>query len=183
MCMETPNNGALAAQIEGLRAMPIAQLNERYLQLFGSKPLVVYRQHLVRRIAWKLQAIAFGALSDAAMNRARAIASDVRFDDPQNLNPDPKPRSKRKQNRRQRDKRQPEPGSELTRIYRDRRIVVKVNASGFEYSGRQYSSLSAVARAATGTQWNGLVFFGVAKRGGTLKRFIKDAKRGARNAS
>jgi hypothetical protein len=180
MCMETPNYNALAAQIGELREMPVTQLNERYLVLFGSKPMVVYRQYLVRRIAWKLQAIARGGLSDASMNRARTIASDVRFGDPKL---EPKSRSKRKQNRRQRDKRQPGPGSELTRIYKDRRIVVKVNASGFEYDGRQYSSLSAVARAATGTQWNGLVFFGVAKRRSTLSRFKKNRKRGARDAS
>jgi hypothetical protein len=180
--METPNNGALAAQIEELREIPVAQLNGRYLQLFGSKSMVVYRQYLARRIAWKLQAMAFGGLSETALNRARTIASDVRFADPDGLSLQPKSRSKRKQNRRQRDKRQPEPGSELTRIYKDRRIVVKVNASGFEFDGRQYSSLSAVARAATGTQWNGLVFFGLAKRGSTLKRFAKKPTRGVRDA-
>ncbi len=163
--------------------MPVAQLNEQYVQLFGSKPLVFYRQYLVRRIAWKLQAIALGGLSEAALGRARTIASDVQFDDPDNLESEHKSHSKRKRKRRERDKRQPEPGSELTRIYKDRRIVVKVNASGFEYDGRQYSSLSAVARVATGTQWNGLVFFGVAKRGSTLKRFSKSRKRGAGNAS
>jgi hypothetical protein len=137
----------------------------------------------LRRIGWKLQAIALGSLTEAAMNRACAIASDVRFADPDSLRPESKSRSKRKQNRRQRDKRQPEPGSELTRIYKDRRIVVKVNASGFEFGGRQYASLSAVARAATGTQWNGLVFFGLAKRGNTLKRVTTKRKRGARDAS
>lgn len=82
----------------------------------------------------------------------------------------------------------PEPGSELTRIYKDRRIVVKVKAAGFEYQGKQYRSLSAVARAATGTQWNGLVFFGLAKRGATSKRSkratrLKAAGKAARGAA
>ena len=137
MCMETPNGGARAAQIEELRATPVVQLNDQYLQLFGSKPAVFYRQYLVRRIAWKLQAIALVGLSEAALARARTITRDVWFDDSDHVAIGTKPGSK---NWRQRDKRHAEPGSELTRIYKDRRIVVKVNSNGFEYEGRQYSS-------------------------------------------
>jgi hypothetical protein len=165
-----PDGAGLTLQIEELREMPIAQLNERYVQAFGFKPLVVHRQFLVRRIAWKLQATTLGGLSERAMLRASEIAKDVRFDEADTLAIGTGANSSRKQSRRHRDKRQPEPGSELTRIYKDRRIVVKVNANSFEYEGKQYPSLSAVARAATGTPWNGLVFFGLAKRGDTLKR-------------
>jgi Protein of unknown function (DUF2924) len=32
---------------------------------------------------------------------------------------------------------------------------------GFEYQGRPYRSLSAIARAITCTRWNGLIFFGL----------------------
>ena len=45
---------------------------------------------------------------------------------------------------------------------------MQVVAGGFEYEGQRYRSLSAVARQVTGTRWNGLVFFGLAKRGETL---------------
>jgi hypothetical protein len=41
---------------------------------------------------------------------------------------------------------------------------------GFEYQGRRYRSLSAIAREATGTRWNGLLFFGLTKRGNGSKR-------------
>ena len=44
--------------------------------------------------------------------------------------------------------------------------VVTVLVVGFEYQGRPYQSLSAVARAITGTRWNGLVFFGLKRPGG-----------------
>ena len=54
----------------------------------------------------------------------------------------------------------------LSRRYRDRTIAVKVLAEGFKYEGKSYRSLSAIAREVTGTQWNGKLFFGVAKRGG-----------------
>src|SRR5713101_160231 len=62
------------------------------------------------------------------------------------------------------DLRRPRPGSVLSRTFRGQTIEVKVLEDGFEYQGQRYGSLSAVARAATGTRWNGLVFFGLGKR-------------------
>jgi hypothetical protein len=56
-------------------------------------------------------------------------------------------------------------GSVLRRRYRERTVEVKVLAEGFEYEERRYASLSAVARAITGTRWNGLLFFGLTQRG------------------
>jgi hypothetical protein len=55
-------------------------------------------------------------------------------------------------------------GTVLTRTYRGRRIEVKVLPDGtFEHEGKPFRSLSAVAKAVTGTHWNGHVFFGLAK--------------------
>ena len=62
------------------------------------------------------------------------------------------------------DGRLPSPGTLLTRRVGDRQIVVKVLADGFEYESRRYRSLSAIAREATGTRWNGLLFFGLTER-------------------
>jgi hypothetical protein len=67
----------------------------------------------------------------------------------------------------------PAAGTLLRRVYRDRTVVVKILTDGFEYEGRRYASLSAVARAATGTRWNGLLFFGLTQRG-------KEKRHGAR---
>ncbi len=63
------------------------------------------------------------------------------------------------------DRRLPVIGTTLRRTYRDQAVVVKVLQNGFEYQGRRYSSLSAIARQATGTRWNGLLFFGLTPRG------------------
>jgi hypothetical protein len=52
----------------------------------------------------------------------------------------------------------------LNRAFRGQNIEVKVLEDGFEYQGERYGSLSAIARAATGTRWNGLIFFGRAQR-------------------
>jgi Protein of unknown function (DUF2924) len=58
----------------------------------------------------------------------------------------------------------PVPGTLLTRRVGDRQIVVKVLTDGFEYESRHYRSLSAIAREATGTRWNGLLFFHLTER-------------------
>jgi hypothetical protein len=52
-------------------------------------------------------------------------------------------------------------GTVLVRQYRGRDIEVRVLTDGFEWEGQVFKSLSAVAKAVTGTQWNGRVFFGV----------------------
>ena len=66
-------------------------------------------------------------------------------------------------NRREQDRRLPLPGALLTRKWKGRTILVEVLAKGFCYENRQYSSLSAIATAITGTRWNGLAFFGLTR--------------------
>jgi hypothetical protein len=57
-------------------------------------------------------------------------------------------------------------GTRLIREWRGVEHCVTVRDEDFEYQGRPYQSLSAVARAITGTRWNGLVFFGLKNRRG-----------------
>ena len=56
-------------------------------------------------------------------------------------------------------------GTRLVREYRSVEHTVTVLADGYEWQGRPYRSLSAIARAITGTRWNGLIFFGVKRQG------------------
>jgi len=151
-------------QIEELGRMRVGELRERYGEVFGEQTATTHRQHLVRRIAWRLQVLAEGDLSERAHRRALKIADDrdLRVNVPARvmqlgrtavkgkpIGPDP---------------RRPLPGSVLSRVFRGQTVEVKVLEDGFEYQGQRYGSLSAVARAATGTRWNGLVFFGRAQR-------------------
>ena len=53
---------------------------------------------------------------------------------------------------------------ELTRVWHGEEIRVRVVAGGFDHAGVTYRSLSAVARALTGSRWNGRLFFGLTKR-------------------
>jgi hypothetical protein len=59
------------------------------------------------------------------------------------------------------DERLPIPGTVLTRQYKGHKIVVTVLENGFEYEGEVYRSLSAVAKAVTGSHWSGNLFFGL----------------------
>ena len=149
-------------QIAGLGRMQIAELRERYQEVFGEPTATAHKQHLVRRIAWRLQVLAEGDLSDRAHRRALKIADD------RDLRVVPASRIKlgraaAKSKPIQPDPRRPQPGSVLSRTFRGQTIEVKVLEDGFHYQGQRYGSLSAVARAATGTRWNGLVFFGLGK--------------------
>ena len=63
------------------------------------------------------------------------------------------------------DDRLPPPGTVLTRKYKGGTVQVKVLPSGFEYQGQTYGSLSAVAKAVTGSHCNGFLFFGLLEGG------------------
>jgi Protein of unknown function (DUF2924) len=156
---------ALQTEIVGLQRMRTDELRQRYREVFGEESNTAHKQHLVKRIAWRLQALAEGDLSERARRRALEIADDA---DLRKTVP-----SQFAQHQGQRswlDSRLPVPGTVLTRVYQDRTIEVKVLVDGFECKGDRYHSLSAVARAVTGTRWNGLVFFGLAKRGAARPR-------------
>lgn len=56
------------------------------------------------------------------------------------------------------------PGTRLVKSHGGKTHVVEVTASGMLYEGKEFASLSAVAKAITGTHWNGLLFFGLRKR-------------------
>lgn len=54
-----------------------------------------------------------------------------------------------------------EPGSQITRSYKGSIYTVEVIGKGYLCNGKQYKSLSGIAKAITGKNWNGKVFFGV----------------------
>jgi DUF2924 family protein len=151
-------------QIAGLGRMQVAELRERYQEVFGEQTTTAHKQHLVRRIAWRLQALAEGDLSERAHRRALKIADDrdLRVNVPASKMKLGRAAVKRKPVPS--DPRRPQPGSILSRTFRGQTVEVKVLEDGFHYQGQRYGSLSAVARAATGTRWNGPIFFGLGKR-------------------
>jgi hypothetical protein len=99
-------------------------------------------------------------LSERARQRAAELANDadLRLNPPTTLTlpipavPPPSPRP-------QVDDRLPPPGTILARPYKGRTLQVQVLTEGFAFEGQVYPSLSAVAKAATGSHCNGYLFF------------------------
>ena len=131
----------------------------RYRELFGEESRSSNHAHLFRRIAWRLQALSEGDLSERARERATQLASDadVRLRAPRHFWRELDERSRQAA----RDPRLPTEGTILERLYKDRTIRVKILADGFEYEGRIYDSLSSIASSVAGTRWNGFAFFGL----------------------
>ena len=155
------------AAIEELQGLKVAALKKRYRELFGEESKSSNKQFLFRRIAWRMQADHEGDLSERARRRAAEIADerDLRVRAPKAFLAQPNPTSwSVDRTRAPKDGRLPGAGAILTRRVGDRQIVVKVLTDGFEYQSRHYRSLSAIAREATGTRWNGLLFFGLTER-------------------
>ena len=140
-------------EIERLGRKTVAELKLRYRELFGEVSRSNHKQFLIRRVAWRIQALAEGELSERARERALSLAQDADL----RLMP-PRGASGLVRSRR-RDSRLPRPGTTLTRIFRNRTITVRILDDGFQYEGTVYRSLSAVARQVTGTPWNGFSFF------------------------
>lgn len=146
-----------------LEGMTSGQLQERFRQLFGESVLTRNRSWLVRRIAWRMQALAEGDLSERARQRANELAqdADLRMTAPKQSRPSvqanlPVPRSRTPN---QRDPRLPMVGAVLARPYKGSLVQVTVLERAFAYQGQIYQSLSAVARAITGSHTNGYQFF------------------------
>jgi hypothetical protein len=91
--------------------------------------------------------LAYGGLKPETIRRLEAIAEGL---DSRN----PATRGRRTQER-------PIAGTRLVREWQGIEHCVTVRDDGYEYQGRPFASLSAVARLITGTRWNGWIFFGL----------------------
>lgn len=147
-------HASLQKQVEQLRQLPASALRAKYRQLFGEESRSGNRQFLFRRVAWRLQALAEGDLSERARKRALEIANDA------DLRIQPTKGFLRTAGvPAVRDPRLPEVGTVLRRQFKGSTVEVKVLEDGFEYQGHRYQSLSAIASQVAGTRWNGFLFF------------------------
>ena len=140
---------ALLTQIAGLPVLPTPRLREMWRDLTGTEPPPYNRTFLVRRLAYRLQELAFGGLSAKAERRIDDLIYEL--ENPKKAKP--------------RDLDTPIPGTKLIREWQGVMHEVTTEADGYEYQGRRFKSLSAVARAITGTRWNGPLFFGLRRSG------------------
>ena len=167
---------AIAERLNRLSKMTTQELKAEYEALFGQRPRTTNKQHLLRRIAWEIQAQIEGRLPDAIRDYAcriaeqtdlfKRIAENLKKRNAPTTSPEPqvaRPRERRRATRapKPRDPRLPVPGSLLI-LKRGRETVrVTVLDSGFEYAGQKYRSLTAVGRAVAGRSVNAFEFFGL----------------------
>jgi hypothetical protein len=173
---------AVLMEIENLRRASLAGLREKFREVFQEETQSRHREHLFRRIAWRLQALAEGDLSERARGRASQLAqdADLRMIAPRDFFTVNGERVQTKpggRSQRQTDSRLPLPGVVLNRKWKGRTILVEVLTEGFRYENRHYSSLSAIAVAVTGTRWNGLAFFGLTRPAGGERKERRHAEK------
>jgi hypothetical protein len=136
------------AQIAGLKAKSTAELRDMWRELFDRDPPVLGRRYLEDRIAFRVQELHYGGLSDRARRKLDALADQL------------EPKAARR-----RDPARPIAGTQLRREWKGIEHVVTVREHDFEYDGRPFKSLSAIAREIAGSRWNGWTFFGLRRQG------------------
>jgi hypothetical protein len=159
----------IGRELAALQRLTVKQLRERYAEVFGEPTNANNKAWLIKRIAWRLQALAEGDLSQRARQRAAELANDADL----RLSPPrvPQPvqiatvRNETATLRLVHDDRVPTAGTVITRKYKGEVLQVKVLTSGFEYGGQVYPSLSAVAKVITGSHCNGFAFFKLGDKG------------------
>lgn len=154
-------------QIGELSTLRVPQLKSRLQQILGKPVHTNNRAYLIRKLAWHIRDRAEGhqvpRTLQELLDAGPAILPDrwrerlARATDPTLSTPSPAFDPER-------DPRLPPAGTELVREYRRHTHRVIVHEADFEYGGRRYRSLSAIARQITGTPWNGMAFFGLARR-------------------
>ena len=144
------SNPSIAAQVVELPTLPIKELWVLWDRYFARRPEHPNRRYLESRIAYKIQEAAYGGLSPET--RQRLIQIGMKH-------------SKIKQRQKPQEI-YLAPGTVLIREWAEKDHQVRVTAEGwFEYEGKPFRSLSAVARHITGSQWSGPLFFGLKKTG------------------
>src|SRR5215210_4882185 len=130
-----------AAEIERVRLLSLAELRTAWRKMFSrSPPAALTRDLLARMIAWRMQEKVFGGHDSESLKLLARLARGERTAEP---------------------RRSLKSGTVLVREYRGERHSVTVAADGFVWREETYASLSTIARAITGTAWNGPRFFGL----------------------
>jgi Protein of unknown function (DUF2924) len=133
---------AIEAEIDRVRLLGVDSLRTLWRTTFRSSPPPAFSKDILARfLCWHIQEQAFGGLDPKTAKHLRGFARGdrSRADRPRRL----------------------KPGTVLLREYHGERHTVTVVAKGYVWREATYASLSIIARAITGTAWNGPRFFGL----------------------
>ena len=139
------------ARLTALKTTPTPKLREQWRLLFDKEPPPFNRQYIESRLAYRIQELAYGGLKPETVRRLERLGEELDGGS--------------KAKRHTRVDNRPISGTRLIREYQGVEYCVTVRDQDFEYQGRPYKSLSAIARAITGTPWSGPVFFGLKSSG------------------
>lgn len=145
----------ILSRVAALERMREPELREQWRTMFGSEPPSCRPSVVVRRLSHRVQELAFGTPLEEVKRRIEEKRTALGLDD----------MALRRGRGGRRQTGTPVVGTRLVREWNGSRCEVTVTADGFEFQGRTYRSLSAVAKAITGTHWNGRAFFGLYKPG------------------
>ena len=137
----------IPARLAALKTTSTPDLKAQWRDLFATEPPPFNRRYLESRLAYRIQELAYGGLKPETVRRLEVLGEQLDGGD-------------RKKSRVRADA-LPIVGTRLIRDWQGVEQIITVMADGFEWQGRPYKSLSAIARAITGTRWNGWVFFGL----------------------
>jgi hypothetical protein len=137
----------MLAQLVALPGKTTPELKQLWRDLYDREPPPYNKPFLIKRLAYRIQELAYGGLSA----RAEAKLKELIEEEDRRL--------KGKLPVRKGDR--PIVGTRLIREWQGVEHTATVLDDGFEYQGRRYKSLSAIARAITGTRWNGPLFWGI----------------------
>jgi Protein of unknown function (DUF2924) len=158
----------LAKEIDALAQLRVSELRAKFAAVFGESTQGHNKVWLVKRIAWRLQALAEGDLSQRARQRAAELIhdTDLRLSPPRADSASSAPPALSAPTLHvPTDDRLPRPGTILTRRYKGRTLQVHVLDHGFRFEDQVYRSLSAVAKAVTGSHCSGHFFFRLTSQG------------------
>jgi hypothetical protein len=143
---------SVLARLAALKTTPTPDLKKQWRDLFETEPPPYNRRFLESRLAYRIQELAYGGLKPETVERLEALGEQL---DGGNIVP-----------RRTRTDDKPIAGTRLIREWQGVEHTITVLQDGYEWQGRPYRSLSAIARAIAGTRWNGWVFFGLKNQRG-----------------
>lgn len=158
----------IKVEVAQMQQLTVKKLKAKYAEVFGEQTKTNNKAWLIKRIAWRLQMLQEGDISERARRRAAEIANDadLRLKPPTlPASTDAEDRTITRPARIKSDDRLPPPGSLLTREYKGESYQVLILSDGFEYQGKHYRSLSAVAKTITGSHCNGYQFFKLNQNG------------------
>lgn len=140
-------DASVVTQLAALKRMTVVELKAKWESLFGTPAPNNSRSYLELRLSYRIQELTLGGLSRETRRTLDLLADEIEG------------RVARKTIIA--DRRNPVVGTRLVREWDGVEHTVTVMKDGFDWQGRKFKSLSAVARAITGTQWNGYRFFGL----------------------